>query len=114
MPQIIPVIGQLVYYKARGSADGKFPKTNRTALITDVLHTQETPESPIVSKVRVAVLNPEGLFFSDWLDQGQESGQWDFVQMPQSYVVLRPDGTKDHHMPAEMGQVGSAFSNPKA
>jgi hypothetical protein len=24
-------------------------------------------------------LNPEGIFFSDWLDQGQEGGQWDWM-----------------------------------
>jgi len=76
-----PTVGRMVYYKARGSADGKFPKVDRAAIVTDVRiepSTQEQ-ESSGKSQCRVAVINPEGLFFSDWLNQGQEGGQWDWM-----------------------------------
>lgn len=68
-PVVMPTVGRMVYYKARGSADGVFPKVDRAAIITDVKENQ----------VRLAVMNPEGLFFSGWLDQGQEGGQWDWM-----------------------------------
>jgi len=83
-----PKVGDTVYYMARGSADGKFPKKNRAAIITDI-RVKEIPfldekgnktSGPLTKEqVRVAVINPEGLFFSDWLDQGQEGGDWNFI-----------------------------------
>lgn len=69
----------MVYYKARGSADGKFPKTDRAAVVTDVRSVPTTNLTDDEIQVRLAVLNPEGLFFSDWLEQGQEGGQWDWM-----------------------------------
>lgn len=69
----------MVYYKARGSADGKFPKADRAAVVTDVREEQFTADSPITHQVRLCVMNPEGLFFTDWLTQGQEGGQWDWM-----------------------------------
>ena len=69
-----PTVGRMVYYKARGSADGKFPKVDRAAIVTDV-----RLDTPVGDTVRLAVVNPEGLFFSDWLSQGQEGGQWDWM-----------------------------------
>lgn len=60
-------VGRMVYYKARGSADGKFPKVDRAAIVTDVRPSSEGADGP------------EGLFFSDWLTQGQEDGQWDWM-----------------------------------
>lgn len=84
----------MVYYKARGSADGKFPKKDRAAIVTDVRPAGGEAEgkAPVIWQVRLAVLNPEGLFFSDWLDQGQEGGQWDwmpFQKDQQARVGLR-------------------------
>lgn len=67
-----PTVGRIVYYKARGSADGVFPKVDRAAIVTDV-------ETKDVTMVRVCVFNPEGLFFSGWIGQGQEGGQWDWM-----------------------------------
>ena len=77
---IVPTVGRMVYYMARGSADGKFPKKERAAVITDVMEFQD-PVQDFKSewKVRVCVLNPEGMFFSDWLTQGAEGGQWDWM-----------------------------------
>lgn len=77
--EIKPTVGRVVYYKARGSADGKFPKTDRAAIITDVKEFPLNEAGATVLKVRLCVLNPEGMFFSDWLTQGQEGGQWDWM-----------------------------------
>lgn len=73
-----PNVGQLVYYKARGSADGVFPKVDRASIVTDVRVVENVPDSEKI-QVRVCVFNPEGLFFSAWLYQGQEGGQWDWM-----------------------------------
>lgn len=51
-----PFIGAQVHYVARGSADGHFPATCRTATITEV-----SPDVPTV--VGLMVANPTGLFF---------------------------------------------------
>ena len=74
-----PTIGRMVYYKARGSADGIFPKCDRAATITDVKEVFLGEGNSLGFAVRLAVLNPDGLFFSGWLDQGQEGGQWDWM-----------------------------------
>jgi len=74
-----PRLGTTVYYKARGSADGKFPKVDRAAIVTDVRRQDITDSTEGPIQVRVCVLNPEGIFFSNWLDRGQEGGQWDFI-----------------------------------
>jgi len=75
-----PTIGRIVFYMARGSLDGKFPKTHRAAIITDVRPMAQLEEEKEQKgerfQVRVCVLNPEGLFFSDWLTEGEEGGQW--------------------------------------
>lgn len=51
-----PSIGRIVHYVARGSADGRFPKVCRAAIITEV-----SPDVPTV--VGLMVANPTGLFF---------------------------------------------------
>ena len=65
----------MVYYKARGSAGGVFPKKDRAAVVTDVR--EMIGENNF--QLRLCVMNPEGLFFTDWLSQGQEGGQWDWM-----------------------------------
>ncbi|MCZ0983974.1 hypothetical protein O1L60_45250 [Streptomyces diastatochromogenes] len=50
------VIGRIVHYVARGSADGRYPCTCRTAIVTAVTD---------AGLPALAVLSPEGLFFSD-------------------------------------------------
>ena len=74
-----PTVGRMVYYKARGSADGKFPSVDRAAIVTDVRNSFHPDATPYDFECRVAVINPEGLFFSDWLEQGQKGGQWDWM-----------------------------------
>ncbi|MFH8294972.1 hypothetical protein [Streptomyces sp. NPDC018059] len=49
------VIGRAVHYVARGSADGNYPCTCRTALVTAV----DSAGQPAL-----VVFSPEGLFFS--------------------------------------------------
>lgn len=67
---IKPTVGRVVYYKARGSADGVFPKVDRAAIITDVKGS---------SQVKLCVMHPDGMMFTDWLPQGQDGGQWDWM-----------------------------------
>ncbi|MEU3399510.1 hypothetical protein [Streptomyces filamentosus] len=50
------VIGRIVHYVALGSADGRYPSTCRAAIVTTVDGEAAQPA--------LAVLNPEGLFFS--------------------------------------------------
>lgn len=71
-----PSIGRIVHYKSRGSADGVFPPTNRAAIITDVREEVTNEGSPDHFQCRVCVLNPEGIFFSDWLNEGDQPGNW--------------------------------------
>ena len=89
--KIQPTIGRVVYYKARGSADGVFPKTDRAAIVTDVRSTPSDAESPC--QVRLCVMNPEGLFFTDWLWQGQEGGDWDWMPFQKDQVARMAEGT---------------------
>lgn len=81
MSNIKPTVGRMVYYKARGSADGVFPKVDRAAIVTDVQEVigNDNLKDLTRFKVRLAVMNPEGLFFSGWLEQGQEGGEWDWM-----------------------------------
>ncbi|MFD5878508.1 hypothetical protein [Streptomyces yangpuensis] len=51
----VPTLGRIVHYVARGSADGLYPSTCRAAIVTAVDDT---------GAPALAVLNPEGLFFS--------------------------------------------------
>jgi hypothetical protein len=64
-----PEVGLTVHYVARGSADGRFARVCRAALITEVDHDE---------LVGLAVLNPAGLFF-DRLVPYRESTAGDLV-----------------------------------
>lgn len=77
MQNLVPTVGRMVYYKARGSADGVFPKVDRASVVTDVR--EALPGDENQGNVRLCVMNPEGLFFTGWLTQGQEGGQWDWM-----------------------------------
>ena len=80
---IAPTVGRMVYYKARGSADGVYPKVDRAAVVTDVQEIKysegQNGSEPAGFQCRLCVMNPEGLFFTAWLNQGQEGGQWDWM-----------------------------------
>lgn len=95
MANMAPTVGRMVYYKARGSADGVFPSKDRAAVVTDVRPGMDQSSGQPVEdfEVRVAVLNPEGLFFSDWLVQGQNPGQWDWMPFQKDQQARLATGT---------------------
>lgn len=59
---MIPTVGRIVHYVARGSADGRFPKVCRAALVTEVAADEST--------VGLCAINPTGLFFHPLSDGG--------------------------------------------
>jgi hypothetical protein len=73
----LPSISRDVHYVARGSADGKFPKTCRAAKVTEVLGGPD-------QLVGLMVMNPTGIFFHSLADGGcaydgsddPEGGTW--------------------------------------
>lgn len=89
-----PTVGRIVYYKARGSADGVFPKVDRAAIVTDVREHEPT-SVPSAYDVRLTVFNPEGLYFTAWLNQGQEGGQWDWMPFQKDQVARLAKENKD-------------------
>lgn len=66
-PMPMPSIGRVVHYVARGSADGKFPKTCRAADVTEVGSPDPKPEKQAIG---LMVKNPTGLFFHSLADGG--------------------------------------------
>jgi len=91
---IIPTVGRSVYYKSYGTPNGEFKSVNRSSIITDVrevivdnhgcIHNLGNPsvdyvKGKLIYQVRLAVLNPDGIFFSSWLVNGEESGMWDWM-----------------------------------
>ena len=60
-----------MHYVAYGTPNGEFKPAHRAAVITEVY---QDPD-----KIKVCVLNPTGIFFSDWLYQdatGETGGTW--------------------------------------
>lgn len=55
---LVPTVGRIVHYVARGSADGRFPMVCRLAFVTEV-----SPDLNNPSTVGLIVMNPTGLFF---------------------------------------------------
>ena len=67
-----PTVGRVVYYKSRGSADGKYPKLDRAAIVTQVVDADKLI-------IGICVLNPTGMFFLEEVGNGQEGGLWDWM-----------------------------------
>jgi hypothetical protein len=65
---MIPSLGRIVHYVARGSADGRFPRTCRTAIVTEVEAPSMTNDGQ--QRVGLMVVNPTGLFFHSLADGG--------------------------------------------
>lgn len=57
-----PTVGRFVHYVARGSADGRFSKTCRAAVVTEV--------DADGSTVGLCAINPTGFFFHPLSDGG--------------------------------------------
>ena len=101
---IKPTVGRIVYYKSRGSLDLKFPPTNRAAIVTDVREALEPTTGTVLLdqyQVRVCVFNPEGLFFSDWLYQGQNGGDWDWMPFQKDQAARTAPGIGVGTLPPE-------------
>ena len=77
----------MVYYKTRGSADGKYPSTNFAAIITDV---ESGGDSGVVC---LAVFGPQGLRFELGVEHGQEIGQWDWMPFQKDQAARLAPGT---------------------
>lgn len=89
-----------MYYKSRGSADGVFPSVNRAAVVTDARFVEGISD-PEANQVRLTVFNPEGIFFSDWLYQGQNPGNWDWMPFQKDQQARMATGTmNESHPPA--------------
>lgn len=70
MSNIKPTVGRVVYFKTRGSLDGKFPPTEFASMITKVY------KGNVVSLV---TFGEAGMRFEVKVKQGQEAGQWDWM-----------------------------------
>lgn len=94
---IAPTVGRVVYYKSYGTPNGEYPSKDRAAIVTDVNVRNTTvkgsSEILTITEVRLAVLNPEGMFFTGWLLQGQEPGQWDWMPFQKDQVARMATGT---------------------
>lgn len=65
MPEPVPPVGRIVHYTSYGTPGGEYTKECRAAVVTAV-HGEDA-SGHVVS---LAVLNPEGMFFSQRLPQG--------------------------------------------
>lgn len=105
---IIPTVGRMVYYKSYGSIGGKFPSKDRAAVITDVQDRRDyetVPGDENTVQVRLCVMNPEGLFFTGWIEQGQEGGQWDWMPFQKDQAARMAPGILNASHAPEAGLV---------
>ncbi|WP_161883858.1 hypothetical protein [Deinococcus alpinitundrae] len=71
-----PSIGRIVHYVAYGTPNGEFKPAHRAAVVTEVFVPVPGDGE---TKIKVCVLNPTGIFFSDWMSEdetGQRGGSW--------------------------------------
>ena len=54
---VLPTVGRIVHYVARGSADGVFKAEDRAAIVTALY-----PDDGVIS---LCILNPTGMFFNE-------------------------------------------------
>lgn len=104
----------MVYYKSYGTPGGEFPSVDRAACVTDVKEVYLDTPSGVESatneglnsrfQVRLCVMNPEGLFFTDWLDQGQKGGQWDWMPFQKDQQARLAFGTANESHAGSTGK----------
>lgn len=90
---VTPTVGRMVYYKSYGTPGGEYPSVDRAAVITDVGLQQSVIDGSQCLHVRLCVMNPEGLFFTKWLEQGSKPGQWDWMPFQKDQVARMAPGT---------------------
>lgn len=75
-----PSVGRIVHYVSRGSADGKYKPECRAAVITALDPAPDDVPKPGQVFVSLAVLNPEGMFFNQFVLQDEDpdkaGGTW--------------------------------------
>ncbi|MFC5846700.1 hypothetical protein [Deinococcus petrolearius] len=72
----LQAIARNVHYVAYGTPGGEFKPAHRAAIVTEV---EVNAEGAQTGRVKVCVLNPTGIFFSDWLPEdpsGERGGTW--------------------------------------
>lgn len=67
---LVPTVGRVVYFKARGSADGVFPPRDFAAIVTRVYEDGD---------VSVVSFSEMGIRFEEKIKQGSEGGCWDWM-----------------------------------
>lgn len=67
-----PTIGRIVHYQSRGSSDGRFTPEPRAAIITFVHPVEDGEDLEGTPFVSLAVLNPTGLFFDQFVAFSEE------------------------------------------
>ena len=77
-----PSVGRIVHYVSYGSPNGEFKPEHRAAVVTQIHPGETDPQgnvTPVDNAVKVCVLNPTGIFFSEWLYEdptGTIGGSW--------------------------------------
>ena len=68
-----PNVGETVHYVSHGSANGRYPRTCRAALVTEVSDDRDNP-----LEIGLAVLNPTGIHFDRQVahDPDEGPGTW--------------------------------------
>lgn len=94
---IKPTVGRVVYYKSYGTPGGEYPSVDRAAIITAVVGAKD-PKGGEKYMVSLCVLNPEGMFFNQSVEQGQEGGQWDWMPFQKDQASRLAKENKDEVM----------------
>jgi hypothetical protein len=73
-------VGRIVHYVSYGTPGGEYPSVCRAAVITAVVAPEELDEGhQFPAIVHLCVLNPEGLFFNQYVHQNEttkQGGTW--------------------------------------
>jgi hypothetical protein len=72
-----PSVGRVVHYRSHGSAGGEYQPQCRAAIVTEVGDPEGADAD--LAKIGLAVLNPEGMYFSRGVPydaSGDRGGQW--------------------------------------
>lgn len=68
-----PEIGDVVHYVSYGTPAGEYGSQCRAAVVTQL--TEPYPDTD----VGLAVLNPTGLFFQEFIKRGEGPGHWHYT-----------------------------------
>lgn len=74
----VPSVGRTVHYVSYGTPGGEYRSQDRAAVITEVFE-DDRFSSGISDRVSLCVLNPQGLFFNERVEQDEDTkagGTW--------------------------------------